>query len=473
MTAQTKPKPRHHIVPEYEYSDGSLAVEFAAQYGLTADEWQADLIEDLMGEGDNGQYAAKSFGYSIPRRNGKSVVTTIVSLYDMVVNGKSVIYTSHLTKSAMEQFEFIRYYFEQTDLKKYVTKLTLRTGSEGIYLSNGASFRIFTRSPVSGRGSGCDRLWIDEAMHMVDGSLASLLPTLANSDKPALCYLGTPSMDQYGKMFADYRASVLGAEVGTLAWVEYSADENDDLDDLAVWIKANPALGSGRLTEDFILTERAGLSDIEFQTERLGMWSAAKVSAIIDPRTWELRSDSVSKISGSETLSVDVSPDKSHATISVAGPRKDGKWHVETIEQRMGIDWVEEVILAIFKAPGNTISSLVLDDRSQAMKFVPVFQKAGIPLLTTNMAQMGTACQGFYDAVMSNEIRHMGQPPLTLALSLARKRTINYGSAWAWQRASATTDLTPLVSVTLALYGARQEHLTPTVKKRRGPIRSN
>jgi hypothetical protein len=56
-----------------------------------------------------------------------------------------------------------------------------------------------------------------------------------------------------------------------------------------------------------------------------------------------------------------------------------------------------------------------------------------------------------FDAAMAGRLRHIDQTPLTAAVSGARKRPL--GDQWAWNRKDATTDITPLVAVTLALHG--------------------
>ena len=58
---------------------------------------------------------------------------------------------------------------------------------------------------------------------------------------------------------------------------------------------------------------------------------------------------------------------------------------------------------------------------------------------------------------------HTDQPQVNVALSVARKRAI--GAGWAWNRKTATADITPIVAVTLALWGAQSQ----TVKR---PARS-
>jgi phage terminase large subunit-like protein len=467
--------PKYHIVPEYVYSDGQLAIDFAALYGLRADPWQAKLIIELMGEDESGQFAAKTFGYCVPRRSGKSVITQIISIYEMVVLGRKIIYTSHLSKSADEQFGEMRKMFEETDLKKYVKKISLRTGSEAIYLTNGGSFRIFTRSPESGRGSGCDRLWMDESMSMVDGALAALIPTLANSKKPALVYLGTPSMvgDKNGEMFATFRKNILEGRAQDTAWVEYGADPDDDPNDPETWWKANPALETGRIDESYIYMEmNGGLTEQEFFTERLGIWGTVKTPEIIPMQVWTQRIDAMSAVFGDnpEVFGLDAAPDKSKASISVAGQRGDGKWHIEKLMGLTGIDWIPDAVIKAFNKPGVNLAAVVIDDWSVLKEFIPKLEEAGVPVIVTNKAMMATACEGFYNAVMNDELRHRGQPELAVSLSQARKRVIN-GVGWGWKPVNISTDLTPLVSCTLALWGARQDYLTPRTKQQYGPTR--
>lgn len=53
---------------------------------------------------------------------------------------------------------------------------------------------------------------------------------------------------------------------------------------------------------------------------------------------------------------------------------------------------------------------------------------------------------------MSGTLRHLDDPALNTALAAARKRALGAGGAWAWHRKDST-DITPLVAVTLALWG--------------------
>lgn len=79
---------------------------------------------------------------------------------------------------------------------------------------------------------------------------------------------------------------------------------------------------------------------------------------------------------------------------------------------------------------------------------------------------MAIACGKFFDAVMESKLRHTDQPQLNVALSVARKRPL--AGAWAWNRKDAGSDITPIVSATLALWGAQKDDVARPWRRRTG-----
>jgi hypothetical protein len=61
------------------------------------------------------------------------------------------------------------------------------------------------------------------------------------------------------------------------------------------------------------------------------------------------------------------------------------------------------------------------------------------------------ACGTFFDACEQQTLRHLGSSELTAAVKGAAKRPL--GDAWAWSRKASSVDISPLVAVTLALWG--------------------
>lgn len=70
---------------------------------------------------------------------------------------------------------------------------------------------------------------------------------------------------------------------------------------------------------------------------------------------------------------------------------------------------------------------------------------------------MAIACAGYYDDVMAKRLRHTNQPQVNTSLANAGKRSV--GSGWAWNKKTATADITPTVSQTLALWGAKNDNV--------------
>jgi hypothetical protein len=97
---------------------------------------------------------------------------------------------------------------------------------------------------------------------------------------------------------------------------------------------------------------------------------------------------------------------------------------------------------------------VVVDGQSPAASMVPALRTAGVHVVVTSAADMAKACGSFYDAVLEDRLSHFNQPPLNAALAGARKRPIGTAGGWGWDRKDYSINLAPLVSVTLALFGA-------------------
>jgi hypothetical protein len=71
--------------------------------------------------------------------------------------------------------------------------------------------------------------------------------------------------------------------------------------------------------------------------------------------------------------------------------------------------------------------------------------------LTPGPRDAAAACGQFFDACQQGRLAHLGQEPLNDALAGANTRPL--ADAWAWDRKSDGSDISPLVACTLALWG--------------------
>jgi hypothetical protein len=185
--------------------------------------------------------------------------------------------------------------------------------------------------------------------------------------------------------------------------------------------------------------------------------------SVISQAAWAAVADPESEIVGRVAFALDVAPDREYASIAVAGRRADGLLHAEitgrtVLDHRPGTDWIVPRAKELVEAWKPV--AFVVDPASPAGSLITKLEAAGITVTSTSAREHAQACGAFYDAVVkpkeahedwASKLRHLDQAPLNTALAGAEKRTL--GDAWAWARRTATSDISPLVAATLALWG--------------------
>lgn len=424
------------------------------------------------------KWASTRCGLAVPRQNGKNAIIEMRVLFGMVVLGERFLHTAHEVKTARKAFNRLRSFFEDErrypELAKLLAPSGIRqtNGQEAVVLTNGGSCEFSARSKGSARGFTVDVLVMDEAQDLTDEQLEALLPTIsaAPSGNPQQIMIGTPPGPAVsGEIFTRLRSDGMGEKDKRLSWHEWSCPPDADLDSPESLAMANPGLGI-RVLRDVADAERSSLSVAGFGRERLGMWDEVRLSRIIDPHSWQLIADTTSIPVDRLALGIEVAPDRSVATVCLAGIRSDGLWHVELDETRLGTGWIVPWVKA--RCERNTIRSVVIDQLSPAASLLEDFTKAKIKVTRTNGAELANACGQFYDGVMDGRFRHTDQPQVNVALSMVGKRPL--GDRWVWNRKTSSADITPVVAATLALWGAQADSVkrpgSGRVSKRRAVV---
>ena len=471
VSATVSRAPRLHVAPSQARTYGDLAAYLSSDYGLTPDDWQQSILDDWLGETKDGRWSSLTCGLSVPRQNGKNGALEVRELFGLIGRGEKVLHTAHQVKTAQKHFRRLKHFFGKSvndpsanypELNALVEQVRNVNGQEAIFLTNGGSVEIVARSQGSGRGFTVDVIVADEAQDMSDDDLEALLSTTAAAPtgNPQWLFAGTPPGPRAnGDVFSRVRSDILDGRSKRGCWHEWSCEPGVDLDSHIAWHEANPGL-STRLSFDTVDGERGALSDEGFARERLGMWAGAASQQVIDTVSWAEVADEQSVAVDQLSLAVDVSPDRDVASVALAGQRADGLWHIELHEQRNGVGWVLPLLRSTLDANPN-VRALVIDGASPAASIVDELGRDRIRATTTTARQYAQACGQLFDGVMEGWLRHTDQPQVNSALSAARKRPL--GDAWAWNRKNSTSDITPLVAVTLALWGAQ----TDRVRRRR------
>ena len=96
--------PTQSVVLPYTQTKGGEAILLYDQSSRKTMEWQQSMLYDIMATDDDGLWVHIKFGYSIPRRNGKSEILIIRADWG-VSNERRVLYTAHRTTTSHNAWE--------------------------------------------------------------------------------------------------------------------------------------------------------------------------------------------------------------------------------------------------------------------------------------------------------------------------------------------------------------------------------
>lgn len=507
------------LIPPTATSAGAEAVAIAARAGLVLDPWQVISLELMLLERPDGKWACFEFGLLVSRQQGKGCVLearVLAGLY-LFEDERFIAWSAHEFKTAKKAYFRLKELIDRTPSLKAKVKHRARspwtvkgcptclsgatdcvkvTGFKesneqtSIELALGdrpdqvtAEARFMARNKSSGRGFTGDVTILDEAQELSALSIDAILPTLLARTKhgnPQVIYTGTvPAAENDSTQWEKVRnRGRAGKPERRFGWAEFTPGDDIteiDLDDPRVWAAALPALGR-RVDVEGVEMLRATMTDEGFAREILSVWGADQAKAAIANAVWKDRTDPGSQIATRFAYGIDIDEHHTSASIGVGGRRADRLRHVELIVTNDGADWVVEAAKAINrgkKAPWY------VDALGPAASLVPALQEAGLEVHMVNGTEMGRACNLFYGATHAPlpgqdvdipvapeaavGLRHLGQAPLNVAISVGRKQ--KKGAQWAWRREVAAL---PLIACTLALHGAETQPVNTKGRSRTG-----
>jgi len=463
-------QPPVETVPPSVTSAGQEAIDLAARAGLKLDPWQQHVLRRGMGEDADGSWSAFECCVNVPRQNGKGGIIEARELWGLFIGGEQLIlHSAHEFKTAKAAFKRVERLIRGCpDLHKRVKAYRYTVGEESIELHTGQTLRFIARSKGSGRGFTGDCNILDEDMILGDDAMDALLPTMAAVANPQIWYLGSAGIGAPSVQLGRLRRRALAAlEAGTpdpsLAYFEWSADlhrdecpngctDHDDAGSDEAVLKANPAVGY-RLTLEKVRNERLTLSAAGYARERLGVGEypadEADIWQVIGEDVWRALAAAESQPSDPVAFAIDMTPERSHAAICVAGEWRGGT-HVEVVDHRPGTGWILERAVELHEKWGPRC--WVVDGAGPAGSLIAELEeRLGVEVVQPKGREVAAACGQFYDAATEQTLSHLDQAPLAAALAGAQRRPL--GDAWAWARRIVSVDISPLVAATLARWG--------------------
>ncbi len=442
-----------HAPPRVRANAWEDVVELAGSYGLSLLPWQENALIAAMGERADGLWAAKHVGLSCPRQNGKGSLLEARALAGLLLfEERMIIHSAHEVRTAQIGFQRLKSYFENfDDLRRKVASVGNAVAREYIRLRSGQEVRFVTRSKSAIRGFSADCLLLDEGQILGDEQWEAILYTVSARPRHQIWLVGTPPLNlDDGVVFDRFRRRGLEGKDHQLAWLEWSAAPDADLDDVGAWAQANPALGiksGGLISHETVVTERAAASDEGCARERLGMWPDSLVAPVFDVARWRQLADEGVDAPSRATLCVDVSPDRRAASIGAASDVGGGRVLVMAFTAS-GTDWVAPKVAELVAT--RDIDEVVIVGGGQAEALEPDLLKANIDFETLSSTDQGAACAAFQEAVAAGVVVHVDQPELNAAVGAAITRRV--GERERWDRRIPSVDLSPLVAVSGAAW---------------------
>lgn len=436
------------------------------------DPWQVGAATVALGCRANGKFAATIGGvvWSIPRQVGKTyTVGNLLIALAIKLPGVRIVWTSHHGRTTTNTFRAMQGMVRRKAVKPFMPPgggVRAANGEQEIAFANGSLIMFGAREQGFGRGmDAVDVLVFDEAQILGLKALEDMVPATNQARNPhggLVFFIGTPPRPgDNGEAFTAKRARALSGEARDMFYAEMGADPDADLDDREQWAKANPSFPLRTPVESMLRMRENIPDDDSWSREALGRWDATRLQRVIDQASWDLVADPSSMPIDRLTLAIDVAPDRSVAAVSLAGLRADGLWHVELDEHRSGADWTIGWVKQ--RAERNRLHAVVVDElaglteRRRNGRHYLKGTEIAVTLAASQGRDMAMAWATYYDAVTSGRVRHTDQPQVNVALSQAGTRDLQGGKALS--KKSSTSDITPLTSQTLALWGAQRDDM--------------
>mgnify|MGYP000921386259 CR=1 FL=1 len=429
------------------------AVDLYEKTKLKAYEWQINLLKAIMAVdvNEDNLWIHQKFGYSIPRRNGKTEVVYILELWGLH-EGLNILHTAHRISTSHSSFEKVKKYLELMGYKDGEDFNSIKAkGQERIELyETGGVIQFRTRTKNGGLGEGFDLLIIDEAQEYTTEQESALKYTVTDSKNPMTIMCGTPPTPvSVGTVFTKFRDSCLFGNSKYSGWAEWSVECECEINDVDSWYLTNPSLGY-HLTERKIEAE-LGDDKLDHNVQRLGYWPSFSQKSVISEKEWNsLKVKKLPKFKGKLFVGIKYGADGQNVSLSVAVRTEDNGIFIETIDCqsiRRGTGWIIEFLK---KAD---IKKIVIDGAGKQTMLAEELKSHKIrKVVLPTVKDIITANSVFEQGIYQKTIMHNGQPSLTKVATNCEKRSIGSNGGFGYKSQFDNVDISLLDSALLAFW---------------------
>lgn len=437
------------VVPRGRGDDA--AVQLANVIGWRLLPWQEEILSISAMTDRAGLWRSFENVVIAPRQQGKSFITIPRALAGALIYGERlIVYSAHEYKTAQETWLLMREACQSDALAPYVKRIRTATGSESVEFTNGARFKMMSRTKSSGRGFSPDCLLLDEAFALTNDIMASVIPSLAARPNPQIYYLSSAGTLQSEVLFG-LRRRGHSKTASRMAYWEWHAEHGDDIRDEKVWAQANPSYGV-LSTRESILRELESMSQRAFERERLGIWSESFAETAMDEEDVMAAVVDVPlppRDGRPMAWGVAVMKDRSSAAIAASFRADDGVPVVVLVESRPGCGWLPERLGEL--ANTYPCEGFAYDHKGGIVDLMDrAARDYDVPALPLRYSEYPVACAAITQAVADAKLHIARAPELISDAVNGTARMLPNG--WVWDT-RVTTPPVRLIAATCAYYG--------------------
>ena len=463
-------KPLRKLTPRT--SRGFECIRFAEEVlELELFPWQKWLLIHALEILDDGTFRFRTVVLLVARQNGKSTLMQVLSLWRMFVNGAPlVIGTAQNLDIAEEVWQgAVDMANEVPELSAEIDNVNMTNGKKALRLTSGSRYKVQAASRRGGRGLSGDLILLDELREHQTWDAWSAVTKTTMARLYAQIWAASNAGDGSSIVLSHLRLlahialgdpdGITNGEVveadddlddESLGIFEWSAPPGIDVRDRGGWAQANPSLGYS-ITERAIASAVATDPEAVFRTEVLCQWVDSMREGAFPAGVWQANRIERVEVT-SPTVAVDIRTGMQQSCAIVVAGRGPSFDVVDVARYDLGADekWAQDFVVneTLGILGRHKLDTVALDKFGENAHLIPLFEAAGVTVLSLDTSNMRAGAVGFSDAVINGRVKHYGQEPLDVAVLGAGKRTS--GEGFLWSQARSVTDITSLRAATAA-----------------------
>lgn len=441
--------------------------------------WQ-QYVADVMGEVDpsTGISVYREGYITCMRQVGKTrfIVTYKATVALDTSTPVMIQFAAQEGKSAIRKLVQHAEEIKHTPLGRMLDPATPVTtnGKEHVTWTNGSTEWPLTGKPDSGHGDTIAAGFITEAMaHRDDRYITAMQPAM-NTNPSAQMIVESTQGDAtsiyWNEQTAELRERFAASkgDLGRIAFFDWSFSDDDDPFAEDTWRRRIPSIGHTLRIEEVRHAADNATTPKKIRAFKRNFGNIANLGAgeeaVFDEDAWS-QSETGDIIAGPRTPTLDITNDRSWASIGWAGPNTVGLMQSELIAHERSTHWIIPFLRELFERNPRMPRRVYCAPGGQAALMADALDRAGIELVVLSTADYAAACADYFDGITAtDELEHpaptimhgreKGQLPLHVAVAGA---AWTKGKARTWDTLHATTILSPLVAVSIGPWAYRIE----------------